>query len=312
MPGPTDRGYPFPSDNPVRSEKPVSRADFQETALVDNTLDPCDLPAWARQPESPGATRHLTPGSAAHGSRRRVTTATRLPSVGAPAAAIISGSTSGTRMRDGFAPRRIIGGHPFTGIGTPWPRAGGTECSAPQWRTSSTTAPPWLGVRTSGSSFGPLRPSIGSASRNDRKIWPACCPTIGEGWANVWLGTTTENQIEATRRIPCLVAIPAVVRFLCVEPMLQAIDLSPWLGELDWLIVGGELGVGTRSRPMHPDWVRDLRDQVRAAGGAFFLKQVGSNRALWPRVKHRKGENPIEWPPDLQIQDLPRRSEPSM
>ena len=50
---------------------------------------------------------------------------------------------------------------------------------------------------------------------------------------------------------------------------------------------------------MNPDWVRDLRDQVRAAGGASFLKQVGSNRALWPGVKHLKGENPIEWPPDL-------------
>lgn len=134
----------------------------------------------------------------------------------------------------------------------------------------------------------------------------------GHGWTNVWLGTTAENQIEATRRIPYLMAIPAAARFLCIEPMLEAIDLSSWLGELDWLIVGGESGVGNRARPMHPDWVRDLRDQVRAAGGALFLKQVGSNRALWPGVKHRKGENPIEWPPDLQIQDLPRRSEPSM
>ena len=114
----------------------------------------------------------------------------------------------------------------------------------------------------------------------------------GVGWANVWLGTTTENQSEATRRIPHLVAIPAAARFLSGEPMLEAIDLF----------------VGNRSRPMHPDWVRDLRDQVRAAGGAFFLKQVGNNRALWPGIKHLKGESPIEWPPDLQIQDLPRRS----
>ena len=131
------------------------------------------------------------------------------------------------------------------------------------------------------------------------------CWVGGAGWTNVWLGTTTENQIEAWRRIPHLGAIPAAMRFLSVEPMLEPIDLSPWLGELDWLIVGGESGVGNRSRPMHPDWVRDLRDQARAAGGAFFLKQVGSNRVLWPGVKHRKGENPIEWPPDLQIQDLP-------
>ena len=40
----------------------------------------------------------------------------------------------------------------------------------------------------------------------------------GHGWTNVWLGTTAENQIEATRRIPYLMAIPAAARFLCVEP----------------------------------------------------------------------------------------------
>jgi protein gp37 len=89
----------------------------------------------------------------------------------------------------------------------------------------------------------------------------------GNGWANVWLGATTENQIEATRRIPHLVAIPAAVRFLSVEPMLEAIDLSPWLGELDWLILTDESGVSNRSRPMHPDWVRDL---VRTVGSAVF------------------------------------------
>ena len=52
---------------------------------------------------SPGLRTNPIPGSAAHGSRRRVTTATRRPSVGAPAAAISTGSTSGTRMRDGFS-----------------------------------------------------------------------------------------------------------------------------------------------------------------------------------------------------------------
>ena len=53
-------------------------------------------------------------------------------------------------------------------------------------------------------------------------------------------------------------------------------------GQLDWLIVGGESGVGDRSRPMHTEWVPDLRDQARAVGGAFFLKQIGSSHALWP------------------------------
>jgi hypothetical protein len=107
----------------------------------------------------------------------------------------------------------------------------------------------------------------------------------GEGWPNVWLGTTTENQIEAARRIPHLVAIPAAVRFLSVEPMLKAIDLSPWLGELSCAIVGGESGIGKRARAMHPDWLRALRDQLQAAGVAMFVKRVGSNRAAWPGIR---------------------------
>ena len=130
-------------------------------------------------------------------------------------------------------------------------------------------------------------------------------PDWGDGWPNVWLGTTTKNQIEAARRIPHLVTIPAAIRFLSVEPMLEAIDLSPWLDRLHHVIVGGESGVGNRSRPMYPDWLRALRDQVQAAGLALFVKQLGSNRAAWPGVRHLKGEDPAEWPADLQIQDFP-------
>ena len=131
-------------------------------------------------------------------------------------------------------------------------------------------------------------------------------PDWGEGWSNVWLGTTTENQLEAARRVPHLVAIPAAIRFLSVEPMLEAIDLSPWLAQLHHVIVGGESGIGNRSRPMHPDWLRALRDQVQTAGLALFVKQLGSNRTAWPGVRHPKGEDPSEWPADLRIQDFPR------
>jgi hypothetical protein len=141
--------------------------------------DPCDLSAWARQLGSPGPVRPLTPGSAACGSRRRVTTATRLASVGALAAAITTDSSSGTRTPDAFVPRRITGAHPFAGIETARPRAAGAACSAPRWRTFSIAAHPRLGAKTSGSSFAPLRPSIGSTSQNDRKTSPAYFLPIG-------------------------------------------------------------------------------------------------------------------------------------
>lgn len=144
--------------------------------------------------------------------------------------------------------------------------------------------------------------------QNIRHMLPA---DWGEGWPHVWLGTTTENQQEAERRIPHLVAIPAAARFLSVEPMLEPVDVAPWLASpsgdgkapISWIILGGESGGGARL--MHPDWVRALRDQVRGAGARLFVKQIGSNHALWPGVTG-KGEDPGQWPADLWVQDLPR------
>ena len=115
---------------------------------------------------------------------------------------------------------------------------------------------------------------------------------------NVWLGTSVENQAMAGRRIPVLATIPAEVRFLSCEPLLGPVDLTPWMGErewtqvapgvrtrqgplVDWVIVGGESG--PRSRPMHPDWARSLRDQCQAAGVAYHFKQWGGVR------KHETG-----------------------
>src|SRR6185312_15743750 len=106
----------------------------------------------------------------------------------------------------------------------------------------------------------------------------------GELPQNVWLGTTVENQEEADRRIPHLVAIDAAKRFLSCEPLLGPIDLThipgpdtfgevPALALIDLVIVGGESGPG--ARPMHPDWARSLRDQCQAAGVPFFFKQWG-------------------------------------
>ncbi|MCX7062812.1 MAG: phage Gp37/Gp68 family protein [Gammaproteobacteria bacterium] len=116
--------------------------------------------------------------------------------------------------------------------------------------------------------------------------------------ANVWLGATVINQAEADRDVPKLLAVPARVRFLSIEPMLGDIRLGSWLQlspsaaflagkvtqempawtrigstRLDWIIAGGESG--PHARPMHPDWGRSLRDQCAAAGVPFLFKQWG-------------------------------------
>jgi protein gp37 len=115
--------------------------------------------------------------------------------------------------------------------------------------------------------------------------------------ANVWLGVSVEDQQRAGLRVPALLSTPAAVRWLSCEPLLGPVDLSRWVacdrpwscGDLvragfcdcpaggsvgvDWVVAGGESGPG--ARPMHPDWVRSLRDQCAAAGVPFFFKQWG-------------------------------------
>jgi protein gp37 len=149
--------------------------------------------------------------------------------------------------------------------------------------------------------------------QNIAKMLP---PTWSDGWPNVWLGTTVENQTEADRRIPHLLATPARVRFLSCEPLLGPVDLTrvknPVCGEvcaltgylgtgmygdygpkLAWVICGGESGPG--ARPMHPDWARSLRDQCQAAGVPFFMKQMsGPRKATMPPI-----------PDDLMVREFP-------
>jgi protein gp37 len=130
---------------------------------------------------------------------------------------------------------------------------------------------------------------------------------------NVWLGITAENQEQADKRTPILLQIPAAVRFVSVEPMLSEIDLSRYLkwpvckiwrpadggndheyGKYQWvkqkLVLQGYVGIdqvfcggetGPGARPMHPDWVRSLRNQCQAAGVSFFFKQWGDWISHW-------------------------------
>jgi protein gp37 len=100
----------------------------------------------------------------------------------------------------------------------------------------------------------------------------------GEGYRNVWLGTTTENQVEADRRLPHLLGAPARVHFVSAEPLLGPLDLRRWLKDKDrrvgWVIAGGESGPG--ARPSDREWFRGLRDQCTSVGVPFHFKQWGN------------------------------------
>ena len=95
--------------------------------------------------------------------------------------------------------------------------------------------------------------------------------------ANVWLGTTVEDQRRADERIPILLTLPAPVRFLSCEPLLTALDVNLVLrsGSIHWVICGGESG--PQARPMDPTWARGLRDQCQSAGVPFLFKQWGES-----------------------------------
>lgn len=126
----------------------------------------------------------------------------------------------------------------------------------------------------------------------------------GEYWPlpNLELVVSVEDQHWAEIRIPALLETPAAVRGISAEPLLGPIDLTrisaarpsqpemvfdvagrrygvpgrwqaPLSAGLDWVIAGGESG--PKARPMHPAWVRALRDQCAAAGVPFFFKQWG-------------------------------------
>lgn len=88
---------------------------------------------------------------------------------------------------------------------------------------------------------------------------------------NVWMGVTVENA-DCAYRIDDLRDVPSAVRFLSMEPLLSAVeDIN--LDNIDWVIVGGESGPG--SRPIEHDWVRDIRKQCKNADVPFFFKQWG-------------------------------------
>jgi protein gp37 len=108
----------------------------------------------------------------------------------------------------------------------------------------------------------------------------------GSGWANVWLGTTCEDQENYNRRWPVLNAVPAKVRFISYEPAIG--PLEPW-GKPDWIICGGESGSGART--MDPQWARDVMAYCAIGDIAFFMKQM-------------TGKKPI--PADLLVRQFPR------
>jgi protein gp37 len=93
----------------------------------------------------------------------------------------------------------------------------------------------------------------------------------GNGYANVWLGVTAENKANGYPRVDILRTVPAVIRFLSIEPLLEDVsDIN--LTGIHWIIVGGESG--SKARPFELDWARNLKTVARRYKSKFFMKQL--------------------------------------
>lgn len=181
--------------------------------------------------------------------------------------------------------------------------------------------------------WGPGQPRKRTSAANwlilTKRVGNAIGMAPAEGLpANGWLGATVVNQEEAERDIPKLLATPAAVRFLSIEPVLGDIDLrqlrgfhngatpqthdcltghssdTPWgyvrnkrpdpygRGKIDWVIVGGESGPQARSTNI--EWIRSIVQQCQAAQVPVFVKQLGARA-----VTTHMFDLPTTWAPDM-------------
>lgn len=123
---------------------------------------------------------------------------------------------------------------------------------------------------------------------------------------NVWLGVSVEDRKHGLPRVDILRTIPAAVRFLSVEPLLED------LGDIDltgihWVIIGGESG--HKARPHDFEWDRRIVGLCREQGVAVFVKQGGSapmDRGNLVTIKSRKGGDIEDLPLDLRIREFPK------
>lgn len=140
-----------------------------------------------------------------------------------------------------------------------------------------------------------------------------CLPADwGDGYPNVWLGVTVENM-KALHRLDILRKIPARVRFISVEPLLELIIFANLAG-FHWMIVGGDSGYDKadsqfRYRQCEIEWLESAVEQAKGAGLAVFVKQLGTDQFHRLKLKNRHGGDHngdlSDWPAFLRIRELP-------
>ena len=132
----------------------------------------------------------------------------------------------------------------------------------------------------------------------------------GEGYKNVWLGVSVENEARFWERVPQLRKIPAQTKFLSIEPLIERIEIEvSEMETIDWVIIGGESGNDNgkwKYRECKLEWIESIVRELSDTTIAVFVKQLGTHLSKQMGLKDRHGRNILEFPNHLRIRDYPR------
>lgn len=181
-------------------------------------------------------------------------------------------------------------------------------------------------------------------TKRPERIRQCLPPDWGEGWDNVWLGTSVGSQKGEYRITELLLAPKAKVKFLSLEPLYDSIDLehvyrsvsgyssgtncltgrrvnwyndnngktydlaTTFIDKINWVIIGGESGNENgkyRYRPCELHWIEDLVKQCKNHGVSVFVKQLGTFLSKQLQLSDRHGGNIEEFPENLRIREFP-------
>ncbi len=147
-------------------------------------------------------------------------------------------------------------------------------------------------------------------TKRPERIEKCLPPDWGNGWKNVWLGTSIGSQDSIGRIFDLLNSDWEDTQFfLSLEPLHGEIDLPKMTLRYFWVIVGGESGHETgkyRYRPCKINWIENIVNQCKDAGAPVFIKQMGTHLSKEMKMMDRHGGNIDEFPKHLQIRQFPK------
>jgi protein gp37 len=156
-------------------------------------------------------------------------------------------------------------------------------------------------------------------TKRPERILQCLPPDWGDGWDNVWLGVSIENQKRFDRAIT-LSKVPAKIRFISAEPLLEEVDLLQMhegrlvMDAFQWCIIGGESGdlFGKwQFRECKVEWIERIIRDLKGTNVEVFVKQMGSHLVTEMNLRHPHGSDIENWPRHLRIRNFPKTDQSS-